>query len=370
MGCKQGQIQKDRKQIWPELIKAGILFLSALAVVKTLIIGLEVDEEYAVTLGYRIAMGDRMFLEMWEPHQTSAFLDAFFIKLYMLITGGTEYLVLYLRVIGTMLQLGISVFLYRTVKKMTDKNLAFFLAVLFFHTLPKWIQTPEFANMQIWFCMLTLLCLLQYYCINNRRHPMWLVCAAVCHAAMILAYPSCVAVFPLYLLAIFMAGGRRRETGKEMGYFGITCVILGVLYIGYFLISMPITDFIGGLKQMLNDGAHNGSVVQKFAAYGREMGMILIHLLAAAAAGGLVSLLCGKKVSGGLAPKGSMQMTLMLTFSYVGQMFIWLFHSREVTYPLAYYYGAVLIGILIYQKSSSDRGTDGGRCCSNTDTAA
>lgn len=49
--------------------------------------------------GYRLAMGDRLLLK-WEPHQTSAIFTAVFIKLFLMITGGINYLNLFLRVVS------------------------------------------------------------------------------------------------------------------------------------------------------------------------------------------------------------------------------------------------------------------------------
>ena len=70
---------KDRTKrenlIWL-LTVLTLLGLSAVAVVRSLIIGLDIDEQYAVTLAYRIARGDILVKEVWEPHQTSALLPA------------------------------------------------------------------------------------------------------------------------------------------------------------------------------------------------------------------------------------------------------------------------------------------------------
>ena len=47
---------------------------SALAAIKCIFVGLQMDEEYAMTLSYRLMHGDRLLTEVWDPHQTSAFL--------------------------------------------------------------------------------------------------------------------------------------------------------------------------------------------------------------------------------------------------------------------------------------------------------
>lgn len=62
---------------------------------KNLFIGADTDEGYGIMVGYRLAMGDRLLLEMWEPHQTSAIFTAVFIRLFVMLTGGVNYLNLF-----------------------------------------------------------------------------------------------------------------------------------------------------------------------------------------------------------------------------------------------------------------------------------
>ena len=46
------------------IIYSGLILFSVLAAVKMIILGLNIDEEYAITMAYRMANGDRMFMEM------------------------------------------------------------------------------------------------------------------------------------------------------------------------------------------------------------------------------------------------------------------------------------------------------------------
>ena len=71
------KIRVDKKT----LIVYGILV--AIASVSLLFTNISYDVEYQVAMAYRVLKGDVMILEMWEPHQTSAFLCAIFMKIYM-----------------------------------------------------------------------------------------------------------------------------------------------------------------------------------------------------------------------------------------------------------------------------------------------
>lgn len=53
-----------------------------------------------------------MFTQMWEPHQTSAFLNAFFVKLFMLFTKSTAGLVIYLHIVVLTIKAGVTFLLF------------------------------------------------------------------------------------------------------------------------------------------------------------------------------------------------------------------------------------------------------------------
>ena len=94
-------------------IKNGILWililLSVVAAVNQLLIGFDIDEGYAVSMPFRLLQGDHLFADMWEVHQTSALLPAAFLWLFYQATGSTAYMVLYLRIVATLLHLGMTV---------------------------------------------------------------------------------------------------------------------------------------------------------------------------------------------------------------------------------------------------------------------
>mgnify|MGYP000340754381 CR=1 FL=1 len=64
--------QKNAQDRLWKILTPVLLVLAVLAMAKTLFVGLEIDEEYAFSLGFRLVKGDRLFYTMWEPHQLSA----------------------------------------------------------------------------------------------------------------------------------------------------------------------------------------------------------------------------------------------------------------------------------------------------------
>lgn len=49
-----------------------LVLVCAAVMLRSTFTGLEIDEEYALSLGYRLVSGDRLFYDMWEPHQLSS----------------------------------------------------------------------------------------------------------------------------------------------------------------------------------------------------------------------------------------------------------------------------------------------------------
>lgn len=152
-----------------------LVFIAIGLSIKFIFCDFGIDGEYQITMSYRLAKGDIMFKEMWEPHQTSALLCAFLIKIYMTIFKTTTGLVLFLQTVGVLLHGATSYALYRVVSKILKQpNTAFAMAWFFFLIMPKDMPLPEYANMQIWFSMLLCLCLFGHY----KRKKSWLIVLA------------------------------------------------------------------------------------------------------------------------------------------------------------------------------------------------
>lgn len=81
-----------------------LLWLGAVLVsIKSIFTDFGVDNGYAVATSYRHISGDRMFLEMWEPHQTSAFLVDILMLVYRVFVPSFTGVAIYLQITGVLL---------------------------------------------------------------------------------------------------------------------------------------------------------------------------------------------------------------------------------------------------------------------------
>ena len=62
-----------KKSFYP-VLKAVLVLLSVMATIKICFLNLNIDEEYAVAMAYRMVSGDQMFLDIWAPTRHPAFL--------------------------------------------------------------------------------------------------------------------------------------------------------------------------------------------------------------------------------------------------------------------------------------------------------
>lgn len=325
------------------------ILLSVLATIKTCFFNLNIDEEYAVTLSWRILSEDEMFLDIWEPHQTSGFLTALLCWIYQALTGGTEYLMLYLRICGALIQAGISIFLYRTLAMYFSRFGALTAAFFFYNTLPKQIQTPEFSNMLMWFSVLTMLCF--FRACYSKRSRFWLIAAGVCICGLVLSYPSCILAVPVYVLCLKKV--RPQTFRRDSGILFAVCAGLGIGYILFFLSHMTVSQFLFGLRQMMTDGAHSASVGQRLSYCVRELrsfmqpsGFALFFAFFFFLVYGLIALKCeyGRFLR-------HLSVCCILCGSFVVQLLLWCTGEyRRFHFPLLHFYLLYGAGILVYRK--------------------
>lgn len=166
---------------------------------KILFAGYDIDEQYAVSMAYRLLKGDRLLADLWEPHQTSGWLCMLLMAPYAAIFHTTTGIVLYLRLWGLLLHSAVGFCLYRTLKSYLDREHALLVCGIYFFALPKIMFLPEFSNIQIWCLLLAVLCLLRYYGPSASQPGSYalrhLVFAGCFLALEVLSYPSTLLAF-------------------------------------------------------------------------------------------------------------------------------------------------------------------------------
>ncbi|MCR2049872.1 hypothetical protein NSB25_21690 [Acetatifactor muris] len=260
------------------------------------------DCAYQISMSWRLLSGDRMFLEMWEPHQTSVFLPAVLMWIYEKIFHTTTGIVLYLQICGILIRGAIAFLLYRILGKALKKPVAYGMALLFFMISPKDYALPEFANMQLWYSALLFCCLYGYLRSGKR---MLLAAGAICLCLEVLAYPSCLIVY-FGIAGLLACYSENRK--KDILLFTGICVGLGSAVGGYFLFSLGSDTFRQCLEGMLAlEPSHTVGMGDKLVGYLKDILKVLPVFLIVGAGGFGISrlfLLFGRAGKGMATKKG------------------------------------------------------------------
>lgn len=238
------------------------------------------DGEYQISMSYRLLSGDRMFLEMWEPHQTSAFLPTILMWIYEKIFHTTKGIVLYLQICGILIRGTIAVLLYRIFGRALKKPVAYGMALLFFMISPKDYALPEFANMQLWYSALVFCCLYTYLRSGKR---MLLAAAAVFLCLEVLAYPSCLIVYP-GIIGLLVCYSEDRK--KDILLFTGVCAGLGIITGGYFLLTIGPDIFGRCLEGMLAlEPSHTVGMGARILEYLKDVAKVILVFLTVSVGG-------------------------------------------------------------------------------------
>ena len=255
-----------------------ILWIFAILVsIKTIFTDFGGDNAYSMVMSYRHITGDRMFLEMWEPHQTSIFLTDIFMWVYGLIVPSFAGVAVYLQVCGTLFFAVIAVFLFKEVKALSGTTAAHFATIFFLIFRAKQTVFPEFSNLQIGFSALMFLTLIGF--LKDQRKTYKLVLSSLFLCLEVLAYPSCALAFVSAIVIICVYSEKKLRNAL---IYAATAAVTGLIYASYFVLRIGPPRFMECISGMVNSDSHaNITFVGGFDYY---KGMVLALAWVAAAA--------------------------------------------------------------------------------------
>ncbi len=346
-------LEIDYRSIVSKFISGLLLLfgcLSFLAIIKTIFISIDIDESYAVSQAFRLVQGDRLVADMWEPHQFSAYLTALLLKLHLFLVGSTDYVIITLRLMGTLIHLLLGYGLFRILRNWCDSKVAAFLVLLHINFLAKWIQLPEFELMHYWLLLLTALCFFQYF--EKKDSPLLLICAGVSMMLQLLNYPTMILLYPFYMLGIFCLQNTGHSKGKAALITTLSAIIPGVGFIIYLLSYQSLAELVQNISYILADPSHTQqNFWWRMGVFGKEF-LWDILLLTAVTAGSAVLLFLYYKITCMDRPAKHLYLlqTVLLAFVLlcIGQMFGCLFLNRNQFFLQERYLLLILPGIGLY----------------------
>ncbi len=261
--------QKNAQDRLWKILTPVLLALAVLAMAKTLFVGLEIDEEYAFSLGFRLVKGDRLFYTMWEPHQLSALPAALVLALYTAIVGTTTGALLFVRAVVLVCKAAMSAVFYREFKQTLGRHGALLGAVVLFVYTPKWFLGPDYISQQFHFTVAAFLCFYHYYTHGFRR-PWLVVLGAVCACFSFLAFPQSALAAAVLFIGMVLLGRRGKEpticrVPRGAVLFVLGCMACAAAFLAYVLPGMGLSMFLQRVSLILNDPQYDFTTSQRLA---------------------------------------------------------------------------------------------------------
>lgn len=258
--------QTHKNRIVPMLF-ALLCAASLVVMVRSAFVGLEIDEEYALSLGYRLVSGDRLFYSMWEPHQLSSLPAAALLAVFIGITGGTTGVLVFFRLVVLVCKTGMSYVFYREFRRDLGRPAALLAALVLFAFVPKWFLGPDYTGQQFHWTLAAFLCLHHY--VTRGCRQLWLVpLGAVCACFGYLAFPQSAAAFAVLWVGMLILGKRRGEP-KARGAWVLlgSCAVCGAAFLVYALsgVGFSISLLLNRLTLILHDPQYNFTTAERMA---------------------------------------------------------------------------------------------------------
>lgn len=236
-----------------------------------------------------------MFDTMWDLHMTSAWPAWLGTELFYRVTGSVDGLVVFLRILSVILQFAVAYIVYRILKKYFAQESAFLAAIVTAAFLPRATQNLEYGLLEMLFVILT--SVLIYDVIrqaNDGGIVNWwkIVISAILFSVAVLAYPTIILAFPVYLVAACLLLNRKNAKWQVPIVFAGVCAICAGIFLVYILSYLSVPELLANIQGILSDGTHAED--GRMYSYGTQIISLLkrsVLFIAVSAAG----YLCTKK---------------------------------------------------------------------------
>ena len=229
-------IKTSKNKYLPILIINAVLIL--LVILRTFFCIIITDEVFNIGQALRTIRGNTFLVENWDYFQTG---DSFlipFIYVFCKITGSTEGIVLFSRLVFVALQTLLSVFLYKILVRFFDRMSSFFAVVIYTTAISFLLFYMWYDNWEIFFRLIGLF--LIFYAITSfdqktaKKAYLMVFIAGIAHACMVFAYPTMIVLYVYVLAMIFFY--RRKQSARAHNLMALFYILGSALVFAVFML--------------------------------------------------------------------------------------------------------------------------------------
>ena len=257
-------------------VKILILILTAVALIKEIFVGVDLDEVFQLSMGYRLSRGDVLLSDIWDAYQTTAYPVTILMKLYYAIVPSGVGVLIFLRFVGALISVATGLVMYGILKAFSSNRVSFILTSVYVVFRPKGFITPDYSNISVWAQVLILGLLIALIMRGDALAPvkrkMYSFLIGICMCLLVLGYPGCTllcvffAVFMICMAVIrgksslFADNGMYAPKGTDILMTLLGVIVFAAVYFGCLIGKLGTYGFAQGLNNSfsaLGSGVHN-----------------------------------------------------------------------------------------------------------------
>ena len=226
----KAEIQNRKHIRYVRIFMVINLFLILMTIIRSFLCISFYDEAYNVAQAYRTIQGNKYLVENWDYLQTGDIFLYPFLFVFHKITGSSEGIILYSRLIFIILQILLSIYIFKILSLQFDRTHVLFAVLIY-------VSAVSFLSFHMWYdnwesffrligLFLIFYVISSYKNVSHKLSFILIFLAGVSHACMVYAYPTMIIVY-LYFL-IFLFSYKRKEAKREHNLF-VIFYILGAL---------------------------------------------------------------------------------------------------------------------------------------------
>ena len=216
---------KSARNYWPIIIINAVLI--AFVILRGFLCMSIMDEVFNIGQSFRAVQGNVYLVENWDYFQTGDSFSTPFLYLFYKLTGSTEGIVLYSRLVFIVIQVLLAVFLYKILSRFFDRVHSFFAVAVYITALALLNYNMWYDNWEAFFRMIGIFLI---FCViasgeklSHKKAYLLIFIAGMAHACMVYAYPTMVIVYVLVLGLILFY--KRKDAPKVRNMCAIFYVL-------------------------------------------------------------------------------------------------------------------------------------------------
>lgn len=225
-----------------------LLVLGAVLAFRRVVIGVHIDEEYIVALGYRPLTGNDYFIQNREPQILLAPILSLLEYPFLLVTGSTTGILVYMRIVTQICLALESVFIYREIGRYVNCKVGLCAAVFVFCYQYRYLSICDYTFCT---CLASTNCFLIWLNSCGKKGKGDAALAGVFFSLMVLCFPSLVILFPLYCWIYTKKAG-----GKSVGLIVLCCLCLACVEVLVLFNGKRFGEIPELLIQLVSDSSY------------------------------------------------------------------------------------------------------------------